>query len=94
MKTEFEMAMNALARPLDYLEKHPQVQWDIDARLGILDWDGINIDKARECIEAEDDARASKDFKMSLPELRLVVQGFDLRIAKQKERKEAQHGDS
>jgi hypothetical protein len=30
----------ATHRPKDYCEMSPQAQWDVDKRLGILDWDG------------------------------------------------------
>lgn len=34
---EFDLA---LQRPDDYFKLSAQEQWDIDKRLGILDWDG------------------------------------------------------
>ena len=33
-------ARAALNRPVDFDELEPSVQWAIDKRLGILDWDG------------------------------------------------------
>jgi hypothetical protein len=27
-------------RPADYCELAPQAQWEVDSRLGLLDWDG------------------------------------------------------
>lgn len=33
-------AQRASCRPSDYAELSPQVQWDIDKSLSILDWDG------------------------------------------------------
>ncbi|MDB4278105.1 hypothetical protein N9917_00595 [Deltaproteobacteria bacterium] len=81
--TEFAMCMAALSRPLDYGQRHPQSQWNIDAGLGILDWDGINLANAGKVIEAGDEAAAQKQFKMSLSELRQITEGFDKRIAAQ-----------
>jgi hypothetical protein len=33
-------AVRAKLRPANYLELEPREQWEIDKRLGILDWDG------------------------------------------------------
>jgi hypothetical protein len=82
--TEFEMNMAALRRPLDYGQRHPQSQWSIDAGLGILDWDGLNIAAAEKCIEASDETQARTRFKMSLGELVTVVNGWHARFAQQK----------
>jgi hypothetical protein len=83
--TEYEMAKAALRRPLDYGKRHPQSQWNIDARLGILDWDGIDIVKARKCV---DEGVECGSFGMSLEELREIVEGFDDRFQKMKEAKD------
>jgi hypothetical protein len=34
------MASLARQRPVNYCELTPQSQWDIDKRLGIIDWNG------------------------------------------------------
>lgn len=77
---EYQMAMAAIQRPKNYSSLPPDTQWAIDKSLGILDWDGISLKAARECVDAEDGPRASAEFKMSLDELRQVVRGFDLRF--------------
>lgn len=77
MKTNYELCMAALQRPTNYSQLSAERQWDIDKSLGILDWDGLNLDAARECIEASDSARCVREFKMSLPELEQVVRLFD-----------------
>ena len=35
-------AVRAKMRPANYLELEPREQWEIDKRLGILDWDGTD----------------------------------------------------
>jgi hypothetical protein len=87
MTSEYEMAKAALRRPHDYGQRHPQSQWNIDARLGILDWDGIDINKARSTVEQGDDGTAESKFKMSFAQLREIVEGFDARFAAIKEAK-------
>jgi hypothetical protein len=74
--TEFEMAMAALRRPTDYSQRCAESQWNIDAGLGILDWNGIDMVKARKVV-AEDGPTDS--FKMSPEELKKVVAAFDVR---------------
>lgn len=76
--TDFEMCIASLQRPANYAELPPERQWDIDKSLRILDWDGINLDKARECVEVGD-TPGSAEFKMNLPELAQVVRAFDAR---------------
>jgi hypothetical protein len=34
------LALSATSRPANYCELSPQSQWDVDKRLGILDWSG------------------------------------------------------
>lgn len=80
--SEYEMAKAALRRPLDYGQRHPQSQWNIDANLGILDWNGIDLDKARAYLEEGIDLGS---FGMTLEQLRDVVEGFDARFAAIKE---------
>ncbi len=42
--------LQALKRPQNFVKLHPEVQWDIDKSLGILDWDGTELNKAHEYI--------------------------------------------
>jgi hypothetical protein len=83
-KNEFQLAMAALQRPLSYSKLSAERQWDIDKSLGILDWDGLDLEKARAVVEAEDIQGAVK-FGMNLTELGQVVRGWDHRIAQQSE---------
>jgi len=41
--TEKEMFEASFKRPPDYFQLHPEVQWNIDSRLGILDWKGDDL---------------------------------------------------
>jgi len=82
---EYEMAKAALRRPLDYGKRPPQSQWNIDASLGILDWNGIDLNKARKYIEEDFDLGS---FGMTLEQLREVVEGFDERNRQWREAKE------
>ena len=43
--TEHEMYEKSFERPRDYFRLTPEHQWAIDARLGILDWDGSDLTK-------------------------------------------------
>ena len=48
--TEREMFEESFKRPSDYFKLSSQHQWEIDSRLGILDWLGTDLseeDKAR-----------------------------------------------
>jgi len=48
--TEKDMFEESFKRPSNYFKLSPQKQWDIDAALGILDWEGSglsNLDRAR-----------------------------------------------
>jgi len=38
-----EMFEQSFKRPSDYFRLTAEHQWEIDARLGILDWDGKNL---------------------------------------------------
>ena len=38
--TQGQMFEASFGRPKDYTKLSPEHQWAIDARLGILDWDG------------------------------------------------------
>jgi hypothetical protein len=40
MLTEQEMFEKSFERPKNYFYLHSDQQWSIDARLGILDWEG------------------------------------------------------
>jgi len=82
--SEYEMAKAALRRPFDYGQRHPESQWNIDANLGILDWNGIDLDKARKFI-----AEGIGGCGMTLEQLREIVEGFDARFAEIKKQKEA-----
>jgi hypothetical protein len=41
--TEREMFEKSFQRPKDYFKLSARQQWDIDSRLGILDWDGDGL---------------------------------------------------
>lgn len=41
--TEREMFEKSFQRPKNYFKLSPQAQWDIDASLGILDWEGEGL---------------------------------------------------
>jgi Spy/CpxP family protein refolding chaperone len=41
--TQQEMYEASFGRPRNYMKLSAQRQWDIDAGLGILDWDGLNL---------------------------------------------------
>jgi hypothetical protein len=84
--TEYEMAKAALRRPLDYSRRHPESQWNIDASLGILDWNGIDLEKARKCVE---EGVGCGSFGMSIEQLREIVEGFDARFAEIKGARDA-----
>ena len=43
--TEREMFEASFGRPRDFFTLTPQHQWEIDARLGILDWQGEGLTK-------------------------------------------------
>ena len=46
--TEREMFEKSFERPSDYFELSAEHQWQIDAKLGILDWEGNDLtDKDR-----------------------------------------------
>ncbi len=48
--TEREMFEASFGRPKNYFQLRPQQQWDIDKRLGILNWIGADLtleDKVR-----------------------------------------------
>lgn len=79
-KTEFEMCMAALQRPDSYGSLPASRQWEIDKSLGILDWDGIDIEAARAVVEAEDISEAARRFQMNLTELGQVVRAFDAKF--------------
>jgi hypothetical protein len=78
--TNYESCMAAIQRPDNYGKLSAERQWDIDKSLGILDWDGLNMEAANETIETEDRGRAIREFKMSLPELETVVRRFNIKF--------------
>ena len=41
--TEREMFEKSFQRPRNYFQLSPQRQWEIDASLGILDWNGDDL---------------------------------------------------
>jgi hypothetical protein len=41
--TEREMFEKSFQRPKDYFKLSARQQWDIDSRLGILDWNGDGL---------------------------------------------------
>ena len=43
--TEREMFEKSFQRPCDHFKLDPDIQWSIDASLGILDWVGDNLSK-------------------------------------------------
>lgn len=43
--TEREMFEKSFQRPRDYFKLTPEHQWQIDANLGILDWEGNDLSK-------------------------------------------------
>jgi hypothetical protein len=44
--TEDQMFEISFERPSDFFKLPPHVQWEIDKRLGILDWFGDDLTKA------------------------------------------------
>lgn len=53
--TEREMFEASFRRPSNYFKLRPTEQWDIDASLGILDWEGTGL-------SAEDIARLQDHY--------------------------------
>lgn len=51
--TQREMFEQSFKRPSDYFKLSERQQWDIDANLGILDWDGSDL--------SEEDIKRFKD---------------------------------
>lgn len=43
MSTEEEMFERSFQRPKNYFKLSNSQQWEIDATLGILDWEGSNL---------------------------------------------------
>ena len=43
--TEREMFEKSFQRPKNYFKLSPRNQWDVDKRLGILDWKGEGMSK-------------------------------------------------
>lgn len=41
--TQREMFEKSFERPADFFKLTPTQQWDVDKRLGILDWDGADL---------------------------------------------------
>lgn len=75
--TEFQMCQAALRRPSNYNRLSPDDQWGIDKRLGILDWNGINLKVAEEMLATDTaDDQLQARFRMSRDELEAVVRGF------------------
>ncbi len=43
MMTEAEMFEKSFQRPADFFQLSEKEQWEIDKRLGILDWEGTSL---------------------------------------------------
>ena len=56
--TEQEMFEKSFQRPTDYFKLSSKDQWEIDNRLGILDWNGEGLKK-------EDMNRFNKHYKQN-----------------------------
>ena len=56
--SEREMFEKSFQRPRNYPQLSPEEQWDIDASLGILDWEGTGLTK-------EDKKRISEYYEFS-----------------------------
>lgn len=41
--TEREMFEKSFQRPSNFFKLPPQKQWEIDSKLGILDWQGLGL---------------------------------------------------
>lgn len=63
MTSDFELAMT---RPDNYFKLPPQEQWDIDKRLGILDWDG-NCSHRRDSVCKPCEKRWDAKWRKSSP---------------------------
>jgi hypothetical protein len=46
--TEREMFEKSFQRPRNYLQLSPEERWEIDKKLGILDWEGSDLSKEDE----------------------------------------------
>lgn len=46
MMTEREMFEKSFERPTNYFNLSEKEQWEIDSRLGILDWEGSDLTTA------------------------------------------------
>lgn len=77
--TPFQMAQAALRRPPDFHRMSPAMRWEVDKSLGILDWMGLDLERARETINSGDAAASAALFGMTLPELRTILEGFEAR---------------
>lgn len=58
--TEREMFEKSFLRPPNYFDLPPEIQWDIDSKLGILDWKG-------EGLSDEDLERFKKHYNITKP---------------------------
>lgn len=62
--TQREMFEKSFERPSNYFKLSAQTQWDIDASLGILDWEGGNLseeDKKRFKEHYDDNKRTNTE---------------------------------
>lgn len=41
--TQYDMFEKSFERPTNFFKLSPTEQWEIDAKLGILDWDGEGL---------------------------------------------------
>lgn len=79
--TPYEMAKAALCRPSDYARRPLPSKWNIDASLGILDWEGMDMTAATEALASPDAAGlAVEKFGMTLFELQDVVAQFSAQV--------------
>ncbi len=76
--TPYESACAALRRPHNFTTLHPREQWRVDAGLGILDWEGFNMEAAREVLASGNEAATVQKFGMTLAEVRDIADRFAL----------------
>lgn len=55
--SEREMFEKSFERPSNYFKLSPETQWEIDKKLGILDWKGTGLTK-------DDKERFKKHYKI------------------------------
>lgn len=75
METQKEMAEVAKQRPGNFEKLTPQEQWEVDKKLGILDWDGNDTDHEEEYRQSFKRAFEGQN----LEETYIRIDGFDFR---------------